>query len=316
MRTAILSESGIEINKCPIPSPSDNELVIRVKKCAICGTDLLKNRNKTVTSEWGHEIIGERVDNGQPVTVRTTYPCGKCYLCNKGYPELCTNWARPVFSGFSDYIKVDKKCVIPLDGTDCTDAYILAEPLNVAINLVEHLSIRKTDSVAVIGSAGIALMAAIYARKTYNCQVSVFARSASSIREQVCVANEIMYVSVSTLKEKLADYNKIICTAPYEMIAKIVDFAGINSEIVFNGISDNAIIPVDLAAVHFKKLSLYGCFPHPQTGFKKAIEFIDNNVETMKTLITNSYSLDDIDSAFNLACGAEKEYIKIVIDME
>lgn len=314
MKRAIFDGKDIVIEETTIPRQSENEVVVKVKKCAICGSDLLKRKSTNPIIEWGHEIIGIECETNKIVTIRTSFPCAKCDYCEKGQSELCTNWKRTVFSGFGEFIVVNKKCLIPLPNDD--DIYILVEPLNVAIEMINQLDIENNNKLAIIGNAAIALMCALYAKKTYNVDVSVFSRNDSNVRSEFCKTNGILCYSVNDMKLKLKDFKKVICTAPYEVIGDIVDYSSPHTKIVFNGISNNSVNNLDLSKIHFKNLTLCGLFAHPQNDFSNSIQFISNTADIIRTLITKEYALEHIKDAFDFTLDSSKEYIKVVINME
>lgn len=315
MKSAILDKGRIITKEKAMPEVTQGKVLVKVDSCCICGTDLKKYKAGHSTEEWGHEILGTLVGNGKKVTIRTSYPCGKCDFCKEGKPSLCRTWKRNCFSGFSEYISVDSDCVIPLSEKEQSSTYILMEPLNVAINLVKRSEANDRDKIAVIGNAAIGLMAALYLKKSFNCDVAVFSRNKSQTRGEFCRKNSINCFSMEQIKEKLQEYNKIICTAPYEIVPMLVENAAAHSDIVINGISDNSKNLIDLSLIHFHNLSIRGCFPHPQDEFEAARKFIGENLESMEMIITHRVPLHKIEEAFLIACHEGKEYIKIVVDM-
>src|SRR3989339_1834753 len=96
---------GIEkivIKEIEYPKFSDNDMVIRVRACAICGTDVRTFRHGKANVKppqiIGHEIAGEihklgknvkGFKAGDRVSVAAIVSCGKCYYCKKDLPNLC-----------------------------------------------------------------------------------------------------------------------------------------------------------------------------------------------------------------------------------
>lgn len=314
MKSVVLDRGEIITKNIVMPKGEKGKLIVKVEACCICGTDLLKYKTNQSTEEWGHEILGTIVGEEKKVSIRTSYPCGKCEYCNRGCYSLCREWKRNSFSGFSEYILIDERCVIPLEEYECSSCYALLEPLNVAINLVKKGEIDSSDKVAVIGNAAIGLMTALYLKKTSCNNVTIFSRNSSLERMSFCEKNSIKYIPIAQI-EKIKEYNKIICTAPYNVVPQLVNGAADHTDIIYNGISNDAIVPIDLSLIHFKNLSLKGCFPHPQDEFEIAKSFIRQNVESVEALITHRIPLKDIEKAFAIASQNDKEYIKIMIEM-
>ena len=108
----------------PMPLPGNNELLMRVTCCGLCGTDLFKLANDTAPfgEVLGHELVGEvvsRGDNvrdfslGDRIVVPHHVACGKCALCRRGNETLCTVFRENLLApgGFSDYVLVRERAV-------------------------------------------------------------------------------------------------------------------------------------------------------------------------------------------------------------
>ena len=113
----------IRVEEIPRPSRKENELLIKVDACAVCGTDLktLKNGNPRITppltmgheftgliEEIGHDAAGEWAV-GDRIVMATSISCGACHYCGRGWPNLCQNLAPMGFSyagGMAEYVVI------------------------------------------------------------------------------------------------------------------------------------------------------------------------------------------------------------------
>ena len=101
-------ERGIEIKDVPVPEMSSNEVLVKVKKAAVCGTDIhlyewndwCENVNAKNPMIIGHEFCGEVVEVGELVSsihkgdlvaAETHIPCGQCNMCRTGKQHICQN---------------------------------------------------------------------------------------------------------------------------------------------------------------------------------------------------------------------------------
>ncbi|MEM2506395.1 MAG: alcohol dehydrogenase catalytic domain-containing protein, partial [Nitrososphaeria archaeon] len=127
MKAAVFYEPlKLKVEDVPKPVVGANEVLVKVKAAAICGTDLriYRGTKKIKTPRIiGHEFAGEIVELGENVegfTVGdrvTVYPviaCGKCYACMMGRPNICVN--RPTIGyeydgGFAEYVKIPEEAV-------------------------------------------------------------------------------------------------------------------------------------------------------------------------------------------------------------
>jgi propanol-preferring alcohol dehydrogenase len=122
-----LGGSRVAIRHAPIPSPSRDELLVRVSSCALCGTDGHAYRNGGECTP-GHEIagtvqgFGEGVDEppiGTPGVVYLVDYCGACVCCRNGWTNLCTArggmYGLTRAGGFAEYLVVRARCFLPID---------------------------------------------------------------------------------------------------------------------------------------------------------------------------------------------------------
>jgi (R,R)-butanediol dehydrogenase/meso-butanediol dehydrogenase/diacetyl reductase len=183
MKAAIRRKGGrFSIEEIEPPSAGPGEVVIKVSYCAICGSDLRTVGNDTgIGSILGHEFsgviaqIGDGVTDwavGQRVTPDPFAPCGQCYYCVRGMPNLCRNTrvaGRGVLQddppgGFAEYIKVkaSQLHVTPQEITDQEAS--LAQPLACSLHAVLLSGIVVGSTVAIIGAGPAGLMAIQCAR--------------------------------------------------------------------------------------------------------------------------------------------------------
>jgi L-iditol 2-dehydrogenase len=164
-----------------VPVPDESEVLIKVKACGICGSDVSyyygHSPLETPTGKGplilGHEIAGEIVETGSVaggfyragdrVTLNPPQPCGTCIYCRMAKPNLCEHTKTigvSVNGGFAEYVKVHYANVVRIpDTADYTEA-AMAEPLACASYGVKKLDVQTGDFVAVLGSGAIGLMMA------------------------------------------------------------------------------------------------------------------------------------------------------------
>ena len=163
----------VEVDK---PKPSDNQILIKVKACATCGTDakIFNHGHPRLTPPQiiGHEIAGEiveigaRVNNfkvGDRVQVIAAIPCGQCWLCQSGRMTICQNQLSMGYQfagGFAEFMIIPDE-VIRVNGVNkipenvSFDEAAVTEPLACVLNSQQILQITKGDVVLVMGSGPI-----------------------------------------------------------------------------------------------------------------------------------------------------------------
>ncbi len=173
---------GLEIVDAPIPEVGPHDVLIKVIKNSICGTDV----HIYTWDEWsasrikppiifGHEFVGEVVEIGKEVksvnpgdyvSAETHIACGHCYLCRTGNSHICVNvriLGVDVNGAFAEYVKVPEGNVWKTDRTIPPEVATLQEPFGNAVysTLVEDITAR---TVAVFGGGPIGLMSVAVAK--------------------------------------------------------------------------------------------------------------------------------------------------------
>lgn len=291
---------------------NDNEKVaVDVLYCGICGTDYQKYIGMENVEEWGHEIIGKVSNTDDIVTIRTTYPCGKCNNCNSGHSERCSDWSRLNFNGFSNKILVNPQSLINLDELDIV--YALVEPLYVANSLIKHINPCEDSIYTVVGNGTIGLLTAFLIKYKYNAKVRLVGRRNLKNKKDFINKIDAEYYNFDNMSEALHDSSKIIITSPYNTIPYVLQNANSYSNITFNGISKETKIELEMDNWHFKNLNIWPSFPHPQSDFLEEIKIIKENKDLLKNIITDIYELDDIEEAFKKLNDKKQDAIKILI---
>ncbi|OGD38090.1 MAG: L-threonine 3-dehydrogenase [Candidatus Aminicenantes bacterium RBG_19FT_COMBO_58_17] len=168
------SEPGAELREVAVPEPGPDEVLIRVKATAICGTDIHIYSWDQYAQErikppmiFGHEGCGEVVRIGSRVrgyaigdliAVETHIPCGECFQCRTGSQHICERMAIigvHTDGVFAEYAKIPTSCCWKLPQGTNPDLGAILEPMGVAINglLKEDIN-NKTVAIFGLGPIG------------------------------------------------------------------------------------------------------------------------------------------------------------------
>ncbi len=187
---------GIDLINIPKPTPSKNEVLIRVYASAICGGDMkiyrwdpenIKGwgRRKTLVFPrvLGHELAGIVEDVGKDVTsivpgdhvaIESHYSCGNCYLCKTSRPHLCEFdqlVGIALNGGFAPYACLPESVVIKIPDSITFEQGALLEPLGVSLHAIQVSGLTIGDRVVVIGCGPIGLYTALLAKQSGASQV-------------------------------------------------------------------------------------------------------------------------------------------------
>lgn len=198
MRAAIWEGVGrpLKVEEVPVPSPRAGEVLVRVRACGVCHTDLHVMKGEVAfpaPAVLGHEISGEvaalgagvgGLEVGQPVVSSFIMPCGECYYCVRGREDLCEKFfaynrlrgvlydgetrlqrgdGSPLFmysmGGLAEYAVVPATDVFPLPpGIGWEEAAILGCALFTAYGAVQNgAGLKGGEAVAVVAVGGVGL---------------------------------------------------------------------------------------------------------------------------------------------------------------
>ena len=167
MKAGVFEKIGtLVLKELPIPEVDDNSALLRVRSCAICGSDLriIRHGHPLVKPPQtiGHEIAGDIVAVGKNVTkvkvgdrvaVGADVPCGQCVMCEKGHGNYCENedgMGYTLAGGFAEYCLLTEKVLhsgpmhhIPDSMT--YDEGALAEPIGCILNGMERIKPEIND---------------------------------------------------------------------------------------------------------------------------------------------------------------------------
>lgn len=169
----------LRLMELPVPSPGPDQVLIRVRACAVCRTDLHvvdgELPNPKLPLIPGHQIVGTLEPGGQRVGVPWLgWTCGKCRFCRRGQENLC-DFAKftgyNIDGGYAEYVVADERYVFPIPPSYSDEE---AAPLLCA-GLVGYRALRMSGDAARIGFYGFGSAAHILAQVARQQGRRVFA---------------------------------------------------------------------------------------------------------------------------------------------
>ncbi len=156
-----------------IPTCQEDEVLIKVQACGICGSDVPRALDGGVhyyPIVLGHEFsgdivkIGNAVRNlkiGDRVTAAPLLPCGKCSYCQMGHPAMCESYSfigSRKYGAMAEYVAIKADNVIKLpDEVDYISGAMI-EPITVALHGIDRISFKAGATIAVFGAGTIGLL--------------------------------------------------------------------------------------------------------------------------------------------------------------
>jgi L-iditol 2-dehydrogenase len=169
----------LEMVEMPVPSIGADDVLVRVRACGICGSDVhgLDGRTgrRIPPLVMGHEAAGEVVETGanvtdlkpgDRVTFDSTVYCGRCFFCLRGEQNLCDN--REVLGvspgpyrrhgAFAEFVSVPRRIMYRLPDNLSYEQAAMIEAVSVAVHAVGLTPIRLGDTAVVVGAGMIGLL--------------------------------------------------------------------------------------------------------------------------------------------------------------
>jgi L-iditol 2-dehydrogenase len=201
MKAAIYPGEGkpIAIEDRPDPRPGPGDVIIKVSRCGICGTDLSMTRGGTwdfgANVQFGHEYAGEIIEVGRDVAgfgvgdriaVLPSVACGQCHSCRTLENNvLCQSMPGTAMHGFAELAKVPVSVATKLPSVLSMADGALIEPLAISLYGVKLAQIKPGDRVLVLGGGTVALYAIYWARRLGAGRIVAMSRSAR--RKDLCL---------------------------------------------------------------------------------------------------------------------------------
>ena len=185
----LTSYMHLELTDMPKPEVGPDDVLVRVRACGICGSDVHgfdgSTGRRLPPIVMGHEAAGDVVATGeraadlaigQRVTFDSTIYCGRCFFCARGEVNLCDN--REVLGvspgpyrrhgAFAEYVLVPRRIVFPLPDSLGYEQAAMIEAVSVALHAVKISPVAAGDTAVVVGAGMIGLLA-VQALKIAGC---------------------------------------------------------------------------------------------------------------------------------------------------
>ena len=322
----------ITVKEVETPCVDDESILVRVKACAVCGSDIriFHHGNSRVIPPQiiGHELsgvikgVGKNVKAfsvGERIAVGADVPCGECVFCKAGIGNNCQiNYAMgyQFAGGFAEYVLLNRTVVsygpiTKIPDHVSYDEAALAEPLGCVINALTLSGVNLGDTFALIGAGPIGLMLMQAAKMMGVCKV---------------IAIELVKERLEIAKKFGADV--CICPADENAVERVLEeTGGLGADIVytansvpttqadalkmaknrgrvcfFGGLAkDRSNVTLDTNMIHYKELYVHGAHGSMPTHHAKAVNLISSGKIDIKKFISHKLPLEEIREAFRIA---------------
>ena len=323
----------------PKPLPKVGEVLIRVSRCGICGSDVHAYTGHHIRRQPplvpGHEMCGviEDINNevgslqpGLRVTILPERGCGICEACSKGWTNVCeakTLLGSGSWPGaFAEYMTAPERLVFPLPEDISDNLAALAEPLAVAVHSLRQARFEAGQSVLLLGVGGIGSLILTLARiyggesciacdlKDFNLEVAKRQGATQTINtlernacEQLAGNPNFHPVDVAFIAASSTDLinHSFFLTRKHGVIVLVGQF------------NKPGIVDVDKARV--REQTICTSFTYDRSDFTKALSILAAHPQAFVPLVTQMISLEESGPYLAKMCQAEVDTIKTMIIM-
>lgn len=325
-----------QITNVPVPVPGSGEALVRVKSAGICASDLATLHGNSPIASYplipGHECVAEVVSappgsefgEGDKVTVFPSVACGACTACGEGRTNHCPTF-KVLGIGlpggcFAEYMVVGVDQLIPVPDMVFDRFGALIEPLAVGVHNNRRADTKPGETVLVMGSGVIGLLAAQVARAKGVARVVLVDRFES--RRQM--AGKLGFNDFSTARgEKLSAWIAqhvgavdlvldTVCTGEMLIVTAQVLRPGGRSVLIGMPHGD-AELAVPHPEFYRKELSLIISRNYIRQDFMDAIQLLENGAVEPSAMVTGVFPLKSMSAALAALEGSPEDHLKIMV---
>ncbi len=327
----------IEERKTDVSLSDDAHVVVKVRACGVCGTDVnfVRDHNGPYLP-LGHEIAAEVIEVGASVTtvalgdrvvVEDCTMCGVCSACKSGEPQFCRNmYDMEGQPGMGQYLSVRSNCLNRFEGLDYVTA-CLTEPLAVSLTAVLNAEIPLGGSVLVLGPGPLGLMAAQLARVRGAGFVGITGNAANTPQRaaRLAMAEKLgcdMVIQVGqedvedAIKKRFpAGVDRVIVSSPPGSLADAVRAVRFGGIVTFFGLDlgGENVIPMDVNELIFRKITLRPTFAEPAINFPVAVRLLQDGLVDASALVTHTFGFEDAHRTYSAIVDGSLPIIKAVM---
>lgn len=329
----------IEFREVPVPQPGPGEVLVKIKRIGICGSDIHVYHGKHPFTSYpvtqGHEVsgriaaLGEGVTGlsvGQKVTIEPQVVCGKCYPCRHGKYNLCEELKVMGFQTTgtaSEYFAVASEKITPIPEGMTYNEGAMLEPLAVTVHAARRFPEMKGAKVAILGCGPIGILLA-QSCKALGAE-AVMITDISEPRLELARTCGVDF-AVNTGKRDFGEA-MVECFGPdkadviYDCagnditMGQAIKYARKGSKIILVAVYAG-MATVDLAVLNDHELDLDTTMMYRHEDYVEAIKLVNEGKIQLKPLMTKHFAFKDYLAAYQYIDANRELTMKVLIDVD
>lgn len=346
MRAATYTQgSGFAVTEVPAPEIECDEILLRVRAAAICGTDVKIVRaghRKLADGQrivLGHEFVGvieevgSRVEQyrvGQRVGVAPNAGCGHCAACVQGRANYCPAYTAfgidrdgaqaPLVRIPAQFLTQGNVIVLPEEVPDIQAA--LLEPFSCVVNGVRAARVGLGDTVLIFGAGPIGLLHVMLCRLAGAARIMVVDPVAERLRRAEQLGADL------TLDPQTDDLARQVrqrtngdgvdvvitaCSVPEVQTQAVALLGPFGRLCLFGGLPKSAgTVPVDTNAVHYGNLLVTGTTGGSIQDYRVALKLVAGGRVDLEQVVSDVFRLDQLQAAYDTALAGAPGKVVLV----
>lgn len=337
MKAVVYNEPRkFEVKDMPNPKPKENQVIIKVKACGVCKTDVHIHNGEFISQfpiTNGHEFSGliEEVGGGvtafakgDRVVADNTVLCGECYYCRRDQPLFCENFYSLGVTGpggFAEYVVVNQDKVFKIDNLSFEEA-TLVEPTACVVHGMNVIDVQSGDDVLLFGAGptGLILAQAVKhggAGRVVVADPNQFKLDLAKemgMDDVILVDRDDPKVHESEIKKRYPlDFDIVIdATGIAEITEQAIRYTKYGAKVIIYGVcNEGDRIKLSPYEIFRKEIKIIGSFAQTHC-FEQAIKLLENGTIKVDRLITHEFNLDEYGKALDVLTNT-KDKLKVII---
>ena len=325
MKAAVFREAGkkLSIEEVPEPEPGDGDLIVEVRACGICGSDLhISELSGALPAGtiMGHEFAGEVVEVGAAardhfkvgdrVCPLPFISCGRCAACLAGTFGQCQEIQAiglgQLPGAYAERIRVGARQTLRLPDAVSMREGALVEPLSVGLHAVAQAKLEPGADVLVLGAGPIGLSTALWARFLGARTVAVSEKVAARLElaekfGATCLIDASKQDVAAAFDEAAGHPPDAIfeCVGVPGMLQECLTLAPMKGRVVVAGVCMQSDILVPVLAI-LKEISFHFVLGYSHQEFQLTIDMLGKERIRGEPMLTDSIGLSELPEAFEV----------------
>jgi L-iditol 2-dehydrogenase len=335
----VASPNGVVVRDVPAPYPKEDEIVVRMNVCGLCGSDLEKTKISYAmgSTKLGHEPVGEIVKVGNKVTgfkemdrVFTHHhvPCYSCYYCRHNCETMCDSYQMNNLEpcGLSEEflvssVHLQRGGVLKLPSYITDEVASLIEPLACCIRALSKCDLDGMQDIVILGAGPVGMMNAMLARNAGADRVVLIDPNEFRLNFGKRMGFDVLHPvndeeKIRSLKGILSGRGAdlvVVATGNQSAFTQSLKIVRKGGHIILFGVpAKSSTVTVDLAYVYANEISILSSYAATERETNHALRLLCDTRLNFGRLITHQFDLENSELAFRCAHDA-LDAMKVVI---